>query len=222
MLEIWGRKNSSNVMPVMWALGELGLQHIRHNAGGTFGGLNTDEYGRMNPNRLVPTMKDNGLILWESNAIVRYLASQYGKGTLWPNEVTQRAVADQWMEWMKTTVFPQFVPIFLQLVRTAEQDRDWALVERKTSSLTQALQIFDQWLSNQPYVAGENLTMGDIPMGAIAYRYYNVDIEHPDLPNLERWYRSLCDRPAYQQHVMIPFGKSPEEWLELERAGAED
>ena len=222
MLEIWGRKNSSNVMPVMWTIGELGLAHIRHNAGGTFGGLDTDEYGRMNPNRLVPTMKDNGLVLWESNAIVRYLASQYGKGTLWPNDIVQLAVADQWMEWMKTTFFPQFVPIFLQLVRTAEQDRDWALIERKVGAIIKLLQIFDQWLSDRPYVTGEALTVGDIPMGAIAYRYYNVDIERPDLPNLKRWYQRLCERPAYQQHVMIPFGKSPEEWLELERAGAED
>ena len=222
MLEIWGRKNSSNVMPVMWTVGELGLTHIRHNAGGTFGGLDSDEYGQLNPNRLIPTMKDNGLVLWESNAIVRYLASQYGKGTLWPNDIAQLAIADQWMEWMKTTFFPRFVPIFLQLVRTAERDRDWALVERKVSAISQPLQILDHWLSDRPYVAGEALTMGDIPMGTIAYRYYNVDIEHRDLPNLKRWYQRLCERPAYQQHVMIPFGKSPEEWLELERAGAEN
>ena len=60
MLEVWGRKTSSNVVPVMWAIGELGLKHVRHNAGGSFGGLDTHEYGEMNPNRLVPTMRDNG------------------------------------------------------------------------------------------------------------------------------------------------------------------
>ena len=222
MLEIWGRKNSSNVMPVMWTAGELGLAHIRHNAGGTFGGLDSDEYGQMNPNRLVPTMKDNGLVLWESSAIIRYLASQYGKGTLWPIDTAQLAVADQWMEWMKTTALPQFFPIFFQLIRTAQQDQDLALIKKKLGSLGQALQIFDDRLSDHPYVAGETLTMGDIPMGVMAYRYYNLDIERPELPNFERWYQRLCERPAYQQHVMIPFGKSLEEWLELERAGAED
>lgn len=221
MLEIWGRKNSSNVMPVMWSVGELGLEHIRHNAGGTFGGLDSDEFGRMNPNRKIPTIKDDGLVLWESNAIIRYLCSQYGKGTLWPNDTAKLALADQWMEWLKTTAFPQFFPVFFQLVRTSPEDQDLALIEKKAGALGQTLQILDHWLSDRQYVAGEALTMGDIPAGAMAYRYYNLDIERPTLPNLASWYQRLCDRPAYQQHVMIPFGTSPEEWLALERAGAE-
>ena len=221
MLEIWGRKNSSNVMPVMWTVGELGLEHIRHNVGGSFGGLDSDEYGRMNPNCKVPTINDNGFVLWESNAIVRYLASQYGKGPLWPNDVTERAVADQWMEWMKTTAFPYLFRVFFGLVRTAPEDRDMAAIGRNARLLGEALQILDHWLSDRPYVAGEALTMGDIPLGTMAYRYYNLDIERPAMPHLASWYQRLCDRPHYQQHVMIPFGKSPEEWLQLERAGAE-
>ena len=220
MLEIWGRKNSSNVIPVMWTVGELGLEHIRHNIGGTFGGLDSEEYGQMNPNRLVPTINDSGLVLWESNAIIRYLAFQYGKGTLWPQDTAQLAIADQWMEWMKTTAFPQLFPVFFQMVRTASQDRDTELIERKARSLSKALQILDHWLSDRSYITGETLTMGDIPVGAMAYRYYNLDIEHPDLPHMQSWYQRLCERPAYQRHVMIPFGRSPEEWLELERAGA--
>ena len=220
MLEIWGRKNSSNVIPVMWAVGELGLDHVRHNAGGSFGGLDTEEYANLNPNRKVPTINDNGLILWESNAIVRYLCRRYGNGTLWPGDETSLALADQWMDWLKAAAYPAFFPIFWGLVRTAVAERNTREIEQSIRTLHNLLAILDRWLQDHPFVAGDTLTMGDLPLGTMAYRYYHVDIERPQLPSIYRWYRRLCERPAYQQHVMIPFGGSPDEWLALEKAGA--
>ncbi len=219
MLEILGRKNSSNVMPVMWAVGELGCEHVRHNVGGSFGGLDSPDYGTLNPNRHVPTINDNGFVLWESNAIVRYLCAQYGKGSLWPNEPKELAIADQWMEWCKTTAFPLFFPIFLALVRTSAEQRDLTAINKQAASLGDTLTILDDRLADRPFVAGESLTMGDIPLGAMAYRYYNLAIDRPSLPNVEAWYQKLCKRAPYQQHVMFPFGSSPEEWLGLERQG---
>ena len=219
MLEIWGRKNSSNVAPVMWAVGELGLEHTRHNAGGTFGRLDTAEYRAMNPNGLVPTMNDNGFVLWESNAIIRYLARQYGAGSLYPKDTKTLAIAEQWMEWMKTTLNPGFFPIFWQLVRTDKEKQDLSLVQRATATTAKNLGILETGLDGREFVAGNALTIGDVALGPLFYRYFNLPLNRPSLPNVENWYSRLCERPAYQQHAMIPFGSNQQEWLALERKG---
>ena len=99
MLEIWGRRNSGNAIPVMFAVGELGLNYKRHDVGGSFGGLDTAAYAQLNPNRKIPTVNDNGRVIWESQTIIRYLAREYGSGTLWPEDSYELAMADQWMEW---------------------------------------------------------------------------------------------------------------------------
>ena len=219
MLEIWGRKNSSNVAPVMWAVGELGLEHTRHNAGGTFGRLDTAEYRAMNPNGLVPTMNDSGFVLWESNAIIRYLARQYGAGSLYPKDTKSLAIAEQWMEWMKTTLNPGFFPIFWQLVRTDKEKQDLSLVQRATATTAKNLGILETGLDGREFVAGNALTIGDVALGPLFYRYFNLPLNRPSLPNVENWYSRLCERHAYQQHAMIPFGSNQQEWLALERKG---
>jgi glutathione S-transferase len=219
MLEIWGRKNSSNVAPVMWAVGELGLEHTRHNAGGTFGRLDTAEYRAMNPNGLVPTMNDSGFVLWESNAIIRYLARQYGAGSLYPRDAKTLAIAEQWMEWMKTTLNPGFFPIFWQLVRTDKEKQDLSLVQRATATTAKNLGILETGLDGREFVAGNALTIGDVALGPLFYRYFNLPVNRPSLPNVENWYSRLCERPAYQQHAMIPFGSNQQEWLALEKKG---
>jgi glutathione S-transferase len=222
MLEIWGRKNSGNVIVVMWAVGELGLEYKRHNVGGSFGGTNSPVYLEMNPNARVPTITDNGMTLWESNAIVRYLSSTYGRGTLYPDDPHTRAVADQWMEWLKSTVMPALFPVFWGMIRTPETDRDQIAIDRGVLETGKVLKILDQRLEKNDYVAGDRFTMGDIPLGANMYRYFNLSIDRPSLPNVEAWYGRLCQRSAFQQHAMIPFGTSPDEWLRLEKEGAGD
>src|SRR3546814_14279469 len=102
MLKIWGRPSSVNVQKVLWAVRELALPHTATHVGGPFGGLDTPEYGKLNPNRKVPVIDDGGLVLWESNAIVRYLAARYNEGGLWPSDVAVRAQADRWMDWTAT------------------------------------------------------------------------------------------------------------------------
>ena len=220
MIEIWGRKNSSNVIPVMWALGELGIEHVRHNVGGSFGGLDTPEYGAKNPNRLVPTLEVDGFVLWESNAIVRYLSRKHGGGTLCPGDEQGCAIADQWMDWAKTTLNPVFFPIFWGLIRTPEADQDHDRIRQCALQTGKKLEVVERRLEQSEYLAGDGLTMGDLPLGALIYRYFNLDIERPSLPALEAWYGRLCERPAYRQHAMIPIGSSLEEWNRLEREGA--
>jgi glutathione S-transferase len=220
MLDIWGRKNSSNVIPVMWAVGELGLEHQRHNVGGSFGGDDNEAYRALNPNGLIPTISDHGFVLWESMAITRYLCRQYGMGALCPEDPRQAALAEQWMEWYKSSITPGLMPIFFNLVRTAESARNTMLIEQCTTATISYLQTLENHLQGRPYILGDDFSMADIPLGAMMYKFFNLAIERPSLPNIEAWYAGLCERPAYRSHAMIPFGSSPEEWLELEIAGA--
>jgi glutathione S-transferase len=66
----------------------------------------------------------------------------------------------------------------------------------------------------------DKLTMADIPFGALMFRYLQLEIDRPTYSHIDAWYRRLCARPAYQQHVMFPFGADPGEWYRLEREGS--
>lgn len=217
MLEVYGRRNASNVLPVMWAIGELDLPHVRHDVGGSFGGVDTPAYLAMNPNGRIPTIRDNGFVLWESNAIVRYLCGRYGAGSLSPESGEKRAIADQWMEWHKTTVYPAYIDLFWAIVRTEPALRNPSTIATLARSVGESLKILDTHLARCPYVAGDALTMADIPVGAAIHRYFHLEIERPSLPNVQAWYQRLCNPPAYREHVMIPFGSKPAEWYMLER-----
>lgn len=216
MIEVWGRPNSNNVMTVMWALEEWDIAHRRYNVGGSFGGLDTPEFLQMNPNGRIPVIKHNGKVLYESTTIVRYLAGIYDQGTLWPRDSYDMAVADQWMDWFKSTFYPAFHPVFWGLIRTPEAQRNTELIEESLSRTHDVLAIAEQRLQSTPYLAGETFSIGDMPLGACIYRYLNLDIPRPSFPAVEQWYQRLVRRSAYQTHVMIPFGRNNKEWLELE------
>jgi glutathione S-transferase len=203
MLKIWGRKNSINVQKVLWACGELALPVERIDAGMAFGVNNTPEYKAMNPNGLVPLVSDEGFLLWESHAIVRYLARKYGLGTLCPADPQTAADADRWMEWFSTTLWLNLKPVFWNLVRVPPEKRDMPLVASSLTLLTANFQLVDAWLARRDYMAGDAFSMGDIPMGVSAFRWYNMAIERPALKNLDAWYARLCARPAFQQHAML-------------------
>lgn len=204
MLTIWGRRNSINVQKVMWAVGELGLAHERRDVGGAFGGLDSEAYGRLNPNRRVPTLQDGDFTLWESNAIVRYLAEAYGAAPFLPEGVQPRALAGQWMDWMTTTLLPPMTVAFWGLVRTPPEQRDEAAIERALAACAEAFGLLDRELRDRPYLAGEALTLGDLPVGCATYRWYAMPIERPRLPALEAYYARLRDRPAFAEQVMVP------------------
>ena len=206
MLKVWGRANSANVQKVMWAIAELGLPHQRIDAGAAYGKLDTPEYGAMNPNRLVPVLDDNGFILWESNAIVRYLCETYGRGTLASQDRQQFARADQWMEWNATSIQPEVIgTCFLGFIRTAAADRNLAAIEAAAKRAGDRFALLNAHLATRPYVGGTRLTMADIPLGTMMYRYYTLPIARPSLPNVEAWYARLAARPAYSANVMIEY-----------------
>ena len=189
----------------MWCVGELGLAHERKDVGGPFGGLDTAEYGALNPNRRVPTIVDgDGTTIWESNAIVRYIAARYGAGSLWPEDASARARADLWLDWMQTTLLPNLAPVFLGLIRTSVEERDMAKIERCARAMANRGRILDAHMEGRCFVAAGDLTMGDIAVGAACYRYHALDIERPALPNVAVWYERLQEREPFRTHVMIP------------------
>lgn len=206
MLTIYGRKTSINVQKVMWAIGELGLEHTRADAGGPFGGLDKPEFGAMNPNRLVPVMDDNGFVLWESNAIVRYLADAYGRGSIAPEGRYAYARADQWAEWAQSTLYADIVTTcFLQLIRTSAKERNTALVTAAAERSGAKLALLDAELAKSPYVTGAQLTLADIAIGSLMYRYFNLPLTRPKLPHVNAWYQRLTERKPFQEHVMVDF-----------------
>ena len=206
MLKIYGRKTSVNVQKAMWAVGELGLEHERIDAGGPFGGLDTPAFGKLNPNRLVPVLDDNGFVLWESNAIVRYLARTHGWGTLSPSDEHSRALADQWMDWSITTLYPDVIAtLFLGMIRTASKDRHQSTMDAAMKRAGDKLGVLDAQLAGRQFILGDQPTMADIAVGSQMYRYFTLDIVRPALPAVEAWYRRLSARKAFQDHVMIDF-----------------
>lgn len=204
MIKIWGRTDSSNVQKVLWCCGELGLDFDRVDLGGKFGGNKEKSYLDMNPNGLVPTIQDGDFVLWESNSIMRYLVEKYGQGRLLPPTPEGRASANRWMDWQLTTLGPSIVPLFWTLIRTPQEKRDPNVVNSALEKTSNAWKIVDQQLTRSPYVAGDALTLGDIPLGVWAYRWYNLSIERPRFAQIDAWYKRLCQRPAYQKHIMIP------------------
>jgi glutathione S-transferase len=204
MIKIWGRRDSSNVQKVLWCCGELGLAFDRIDIGGSFGGNKEKSYLEKNPNALVPTIEDGSFILWESNSIVRYLVDKYGQGRLLPPTPEDRANANRWMDWQLTTLGPAIVPLFWGLVRTPPEKRDPAAIQAGCEKSTKAWQIVDSYLARSSYLAGDTLTIGDIPIGVWAYRWFNLAIERPNLVNLSTWYQRLGERRPYQDHIMIP------------------
>jgi glutathione S-transferase len=202
MLKVWGRNTSSNVQKVMWAVGELGLEHERFDVGGPFGKNKEPAYLAMNPNGLVPTLQDGDFTLWESNAIVRYLARNYGKpDQLEPADPKVRAKANQWMDWQISVLAPAIGPAFWGLIRTPAEKRDLAAIAASQAKTIEAMKMLDAQLGRTKFVAGENFSYGDIPVGIMAYRYWQLVPERPELPNLARWYKALQTRKAFKDHV---------------------
>ena len=204
MLTIWGRANSMNVQKVLWAAEECGLRFERIDAGRGFGGTESPEYLAMNPNKLVPTVVDGDLSIWESNTCVRYLAATYGSGSLWPTDPKSRALGERWMDWQLSTIFPPMNIVYWGLVRTPSEKRDMAAISAGAKQLGKLWGRVDVWLAARRYLAGDHFTYTDIPLGCFCYRWSELPLERPDLPNVRAWYERLRARPAYMKHVAVP------------------
>lgn len=200
-LKIWGQPKSINVQKVLWAAEELELKFERLDV---VGKLKSPEYLALNPNGLMPTLQDGDATLWESNAILRYLFSKYGKNPAFPGDLATRARADAWNEWYNLTFWANVRPLLVQLVRTPEDKRDRAVIESAQANVLAALGILEGTLAKQPYVAGQHFTFGDIPLAAAAQRWFNLPLKRPESKAVEAWYARIKERPAFKKWIDLP------------------
>ena len=221
MITVWGRRNSVNVQKVLWALEELGVAYTRENVGGSFGGNRDADFLAMNPMGLVPVIRDGDVTMFESNAIVRYLAARYGAGALRPADHRGLAMAEQWMEWQAQSFAPHVNAMFVNTVRMTPDQRNDALVNASARQAAEALRIADAWLSRHDFFAGASFSFGDIVMGALLWRYMGLDCEKPEAPHTAEWFQSLQTRDAFRNAVMaVPRAKTLAEWNRIERETA--
>ena len=207
MITVYGRATSSNVQLVMWAIAELGLDHERLDYGHMHGGLDTAEFGAMNPHRLVPVIRDDGSEpIWEASAILRYLMTRYATPPMWPADPVARARVDMWAEWAKWTLCRSFTtPIFWGVVRTAPSKRDPAAIAAAAKVLAGHMEMAERQIAEHGFLAGPDFTAADIVLGHILYRYNTVEFDKPTLPALAAYYETLTRRPAYAEHVMVSY-----------------
>ena len=206
MLKIWGRANSVNVQKVLWCCDELGLPFQRVDAGLQFGRVNDPDYRELNPNGQVPCLEDGAFVLWESNAILRYLAMQYGaSSTLYPSEPKLRASVDRWLDWSLSTLAPAERPVFMALVRTPPEDRDMIALAANLKTVAARWKIVDAHLQGRFHMEGDRFTIADIVLGAFAKRWFGVEgIDRPAMPSLQRWYQRLTQRAPFKKYIDLP------------------
>jgi glutathione S-transferase len=214
MVTVWGRPTSLNTQRVLWALADsdapyelilasatMGPNGHISKGGAAFGIVNTPAYRAMNPNGTVPTIDDDGFILWESNAILMWLALKRAPEVLSGGDPRHLARALQWMSWTNERLEPLLHILVMELVRLPEAERDAVKVEKARVAILGPLGVLEAHLARQPYVTGDRFTIGDIPTGAAVYRWLAFDLERPDMPNIVAWQNRLSERKGFCAHV---------------------
>jgi glutathione S-transferase len=202
-LTVLGRKNSANVQKVLWCLAELELPYSQENVGGPYGRNRTPPILSLNPHGLIPILIDGEFEVWESNTILRYLADKFGPTAWYPVEPRRRSRSDRWMDWQLGTLNQAFTPLFVGLVRTPAEKRDYSLIASYRGQAEELFSLLDVALAGSAYLAGAEPTIADIACGVFAYRWFELGMQRPaETPHLKRWYDSLTERCGYRDHVM--------------------
>jgi len=204
LIQLYGRRNSINVQKVSWALCELNIEFKWHDEHGKFGTVNVENYEKLNPQLIVPTLDYNGTIINQSNSIVRYL---YRKHTdvYEISKAEDIAIAEQWMEFQATDLQLNMTPIFWGLVRNPPEDRDQDLIDKNIILLNKKFEIFDNFLEDHEYILNNSFGMSDIIMGVASYRYNSLPIERPNLVNLQNWYKKISNRNCFKKNILGTF-----------------
>lgn len=221
MITVWGRRNSVNVQKVLWALEELDVPYTRENVGGSFGGNQDADFRAMNPMGLVPVIRDGDVTMFESHAIVRWLAARYRDGLLRPSDHKSLAMAEQWMEWTQVNVAPHVSTLFVHRVRSLPQNRNAAAADAAERLVADALRIADDWLARHDWFAGHDFSFGDIALGALLWRYMAIPCAKPAMPHLDEWLDALQTREPFRRAVMaVPRAKDLADWNRIEKEWA--
>ena len=198
MLQILGKTTSINVRKVLWTCAELQLPFEQQDWGSGFRSTATAEFLELNPNATVPVIKDGGLVLWESNSIIRYLASRYGGTHLYPAESQARARIDQWIDWQIAELNRAWSYAFLALVRHSPAHQDTEAIEASSANWAWHIGILNRQLeSTGAFVAGPEFTLADIPIGLSVNRWFSTPLAHPPFPAVSAYFERLASRPGF-------------------------
>lgn len=189
----------------MWAINELGVEHERLDFGHGHESTQTSTYLKMNPMGLVPVLVDGPVCMFESAAILRYLAAKYGDEEFWPSDPARRGPLDTWADWGKNAFTSAVLDIFVYDVRQLPEKRDPATLERATQALLPLAKILDERIGGGPWIGGETFTFADIACGHILHRYFTLNWDRPQLDNLARYYAQLQTRNAYLDNAMVSY-----------------
>ncbi len=206
MFTIYGRTNSSNVRKVLWLCGEIGrTDYTRLDYGRGFAPLDTPDYRALNPNLLVPTLVDGDVVVWESNAILRYLAAKFGPPEIYPPAPAARACVEQWLDWQLTTAVPGLRTLFFGLHIEDPVCAEPQTLETAQTEATQAMGILDARLAEtEAFVAGDALTIADCALGVFVHRWFALPLplERAEFPALAAYYERLKQRPPFQEWII--------------------
>jgi glutathione S-transferase len=194
MIRLLGRQTSGNVQKVIFLLEELHVPYTREDYGRQFGNTNTDAYRTLNPNAKVPTLVDGGVVIWESNTILRYLAAIHDS-TLAGTTPAERTLVERWMDWQLAAVNPPYLAVFKDAKKPAEERS--AEFAGQSADLVAQMKILDRHLAGRTWIALERLTLAEIALGPIVKRCLEFPIERPAFPELTHWQATIEARPAF-------------------------
>lgn len=198
MLTIWGHHGSPNVRKVIWACEELGAPYVLKDIGGPFGGTDTPDYLARNPNGRVPTIEDDGFALWESHAILRYLAEKDPDKRLTSEDFRTRAAIDQWMDWQCAHLAPAIRSLVVLVIKPRRTKPTAEEIEAARQEIIPLLRLVDRELEKRDHMAGNAFTIADIPM-AISFNIWKImEPEWAGFPALEAWYSRINRRDAFK------------------------
>lgn len=205
MFTIYGRANSSNVRKVLWLCGELGQEdYERHDYGRDYKPCSSPEYVALNPNKVVPTLVDGNVILWESNTQLRYLATKFKRDDLYPQELVAQARVNMWLDWQLSTSLVGQRVLFQGLQVKDPAFTDPAGLEKalKLTNGTYGGLLNDHFAKGTAYMAGDTFTIADCALGMYVHRWFNLPIERPDAPALADYYERLKEREPFQKWIV--------------------
>ncbi|RFU46609.1 glutathione S-transferase family protein [Paraburkholderia sp. DHOC27] len=201
MLQILGKVSSINVRKVLWTCAELNLPFEQEDWGSGFRSTDTAEFLALNPNAMVPVIKDDGFVLWESNSIIRYLALRYGGTQLYPEHPQERARVDQWIDWQAAELNRAWSYAFVALVRKSPVHQDAESIQASITSCAKHIGILNQQLETTGgFVAGPHFTLADIPIGLSVNRWFGTPLAHPHFPAVADYFERLAGRPGFAEY----------------------
>lgn len=201
MIRILGKASSINVRKVLWACDEIGMEYEREDWGTGFRDTHVPAFLRLNSNGLVPVVIIDGTALWESNTILRYLASVSGRHDLLPADPGARAQIEKWMDWQATEFNNAWRYAFQALVRENPAFSDPAQLAASVSDWSRHVAMLDAVLTSSRFVAGDAFTLADIPIGLAVNRWFAAPVpDRPEFPAAAAYYERLSTRPAFLRH----------------------